>query len=59
MAAGEAVSLTRRGDAAALLVPLTQIQRNRNKALAEIGRSRKTFKTGNIDVEAFIHEDRT
>ncbi len=58
VAAGETVLITRRGDAAALLVPPTQIQRNRNKALSEIKRFRKACKTGSIDIEALINEDR-
>jgi prevent-host-death family protein len=58
VAAGETVLITRRGDAAALLVPPIQIQQNRNKALSEIKRFRKTCKTGKVDIEALIHEDR-
>jgi prevent-host-death family protein len=58
VAAGETVLITRRGDAAALLVPPTQIQQNRNKALSEIKRFRKTCKTGKVDIEALINEDR-
>ncbi len=58
VAAGETVLITRRGDAAALLVPPTQIRQNRNKALSEIKRFRKTCKTGKVDIEALINEDR-
>jgi prevent-host-death family protein len=58
VAAGETVLITRRGDAAALLVPPTQIQHSRNKALNEIRRFRKTCKTGKVDIEALIDEDR-
>jgi prevent-host-death family protein len=58
VAAGETVLITRRGDAAALLVPPTQIQRNKSKALSEIKRFRKNCKTGIIDIEALINEDR-
>jgi prevent-host-death family protein len=58
VAAGEIVLITRRGDAAALLVPPTQIQYNRNKALSEVRRFRKSCKTGKLDIETLINEHR-
>jgi len=56
--AGETVLITRRGEAAALLVPPTKIKQDRVKALGEIKHFRKTCKTGKVDIEAMINEDR-
>lgn len=58
VAAGETVLITRRGEAAALLVPPTQLQQNKAKAISEIKRFRKACKTGKVDIEALINEDR-
>lgn len=58
VAAGETVLITRRGEAAALLVPPVRIQQDKAKALSEIKRFRKTCKTGKVDIEALINEDR-
>lgn len=58
VAAGETVLITRRGEAAALLVPPTKIHQGRVKALNEIKRFRKACKTGKVDIEALIDEDR-
>ncbi len=58
VAAGETVLITRRGEAAALLVPPTQIAQNKSRALSEIRRFRKSCKTGKVDIEALINEDR-
>lgn len=57
VAAGETV-LTRRGEAAALLIPPTKIHQDRAKALSEIKRFRKSCKTGKVNIEALIDEDR-
>lgn len=56
--AGETVLITRRGEAAALLVPPTRIHQDRARALAEIKRFRKACKTGRVNIEALIDEDR-
>ena len=56
--AGETVLITRRGEAAALLVPPTRIHQERAKALTEIKRFRKACKTGKVDIEALIDEGR-
>lgn len=56
--AGETVLITRRGEAAALLVPPARIHESRAKALAEIKRFRKACKTGKVDIETLINEDR-
>jgi prevent-host-death family protein len=58
VAAGETVLITRRGEAAALLVPPTRITQNKARALSEIRKFRKTCKTGRVDIEALIAEDR-
>jgi prevent-host-death family protein len=58
VAAGETVLITRRGEAAALLTPPEKIQYSRAKALSEIKRFRKSCKTGKVDIEALISEDR-
>lgn len=58
VAAGETVLITRRGEAAALLVPPSKIQQDRGKAISEIKRFRKSCKTGKIDIEALIDGDR-
>lgn len=58
VAAGETVLITRRGEAAALLIPPTKIHQDRAKALSEIKRFRKSCKTGKVNIEAFINEDR-
>ena len=52
------VLITRRGEAAALLVPPTRIKQDRVKALGEIKRFRKSCKTGKVDIETLINEDR-
>lgn len=58
VAAGETVLITRRGEAAALLVPPTRLQQNKAKAISEIKRFRKACKTGKVDIEALINQDR-
>jgi prevent-host-death family protein len=58
VAVGETVLITRHGEAAALLVPPTVIQKNKSKALSEIKRFRKACKTGKVDIEALINEGR-
>ncbi|MDQ1315668.1 MAG: hypothetical protein QG662_1777 [Pseudomonadota bacterium] len=58
VAAGETVLITRRGEAAALLVPPVQIHQDKARALSEIKRFRKACKTGKVDIEALINEDR-
>ncbi len=58
VAAGETVLITRRGEAAALLSPPEKIQHSRARALNEIKRFRKSCKTGKVDIEALISEDR-
>jgi antitoxin (DNA-binding transcriptional repressor) of toxin-antitoxin stability system len=58
VAAGETVLITRRGEAAALMVPPTAIRQTRAKALGEIKRFRKSCKTGKVDIEALIDEGR-
>lgn len=58
VAAGETVLITRRGEAAALLVPPATLHRDRAKALSEIKRFRKACKTGKVNIEALIDEDR-
>jgi prevent-host-death family protein len=58
VAAGETVLITRRGEAAALLVPPTQIRKDKARALSEIKRFRKACKTGKVDIEALIDADR-
>ena len=56
--AGESVLITRRGEAAAMLVSPTRIHRDKVKALNEIKRFRKACKTGKVDIEALIDKDR-
>jgi prevent-host-death family protein len=56
--AGETVLITRRGEAAALLVPPTRILHDKAKALSEIKRFRKFCKTGKVNIEALINEGR-
>lgn len=58
MTAGETVLITRRGKAAALLVPPTRVHQDKAKALGEIKRFRKSCKTGKVDFETLINEDR-
>ncbi len=58
VSAGETILITRRGEVAALLVPPTKIHQDKAKALNEIKRFRKTCKTGKVDIEALISEDR-
>jgi len=58
VAAGKTVLITRRGEAAALLVPPTKMQKDRAKAISEIKRFRKSCKTGKVDIEALIDEGR-
>ena len=58
VAAGETVLITRRGEAAALLVSPIQVHRDKARALSEIKRFRKACKTGKVDIEALITEDR-
>lgn len=58
VAAGETVLITRRGEPAALLVPPTRIAQNKARALSEIRTFRKACKTGKVDIEALIAEDR-
>jgi prevent-host-death family protein len=58
VAAGETVLITRRGEAAALMVPPANIHRDKAAALSEIKRFRNSCKTGRIDIEALIGEDR-
>ena len=58
VAAGETVLITRRGEPAALLIPPTKIHQDRAKALSEIKRFRKSCKTGKVNIEALINEDR-
>lgn len=58
VAAGETVLITRRGQAAALLAPPTRIHHDKAKALREIKWFRKSCKTGKVDIEALINEDR-
>ena len=58
VAAGETVLITRRGEAAALLTPVTALRQNKTRALGDLKRFRKTCKTGKVDIEALIAEDR-
>jgi prevent-host-death family protein len=58
VAAGETVLITRRGEAATLLVPPAALHRDRAKTLSEIKRFRKRCKTGKVDIEALIEEGR-
>lgn len=58
VAAGETVLITRRGEAAALMVPPARILQDKARALREIKRFRKSCKTGKVDIEALINEDR-
>ena len=58
VAAGETVLITRRGVATALLSPPEKIRHSRVKALNEIKQFRKSCKTGKVDIEALINEDR-
>ena len=58
VAAGETVLITRRGEAAALLIPPTKLHQDRAKALSEIKRFRKSCKTGKVNIEVLINEDR-
>jgi prevent-host-death family protein len=58
VAAGETVLITRRGAAAALLVPPTRVREDKARALAEIRRFRAACATGKVDVEAMIDEGR-
>jgi prevent-host-death family protein len=58
VAMGESVLITRRGEAAALLVPPAQVIQDKAKALGEIKRFRKSCKTGKVNIEALINEDR-
>lgn len=58
VAAGETVLITRRGEAAALLVPPAIIHQDRAKALSDIRRFRRSCKTGKVDIEALIDEGR-
>lgn len=58
VAAGETVLITRRGAAAALLIPPDQIKQDRARALNEIKRFRKRCLTGRVDIDALIAEGR-
>lgn len=58
VANGETVLITRRGEAAALLTPPTALRRDKMRALSDLKRFRKTCKTGKVDIEALIAEDR-
>ena len=54
VSAGETVLITRRGEAAAVLIPPARIQQYRVKALSEIKRFRKSCKTGKVDIEGLV-----
>ncbi len=58
VSAGESVLITRHGHAAAMLVPPAQAQQDRQAAVDEVRRFRAACRTGPVDVEALIHEDR-
>lgn len=58
VARGESILITRRGAPAALLVPPEAAHVDKREGLAEIKRFRKTCKTGKVDIEALIAEDR-
>ncbi|MCU0933606.1 MAG: type II toxin-antitoxin system prevent-host-death family antitoxin [Thiobacillaceae bacterium] len=55
---GESVLITRHGQAAAMLVPPVRAQQDRQAALEEIRGFRMACRTGPVDVEALIDEDR-
>lgn len=58
VSAGESVLITRRGEPAALLVPPTDVHRDRARALEDIRTFRTRCRTGHIDIEALIAEGR-
>jgi len=55
---GESVLITRHGQAAAMLVPPVQVRQDRQAALDEIRGFREACRTGPVDVEGLIQEDR-
>jgi len=52
--AGETVLITRRGEAAALLMPPDRLRKDKARLRAEIRRFRATCVTGKVDIEALI-----
>lgn len=58
VAAGESVLITRRGTAAALLVPPGEARHDRLRAMEAVRTLRARCHTGKIDIEALIAEDR-
>lgn len=58
VAAGESVLITRRGAAAALLVPPDAAHHDRLRAMEAVRTLRARCRTGKIDIEALIAEDR-
>lgn len=58
VAQGESILITRRGAPAALLVPPETLHVDKREGLAEIKRYRMACKTGKVDIETLIAEDR-
>lgn len=56
--AGETVLITRRGEAAALLMPPDRLRKDKGRSRAEIRRFRASCVTGKVDIEALISADR-
>lgn len=56
--AGETVLITRRGEAAALLMPPDRLRKDQSRSRAEIRRYRAACVTGKVDIEAMIDAGR-
>lgn len=56
--AGETVLITRRGEAAALLIPPDRLRKDKKLARAEVRRFRAACLTGKVDIEALIDAGR-
>lgn len=58
VARGESVLITRRGAAAALLVPPDEARHDRQRAMDAVRAARARCHTGKLDIESLIAEDR-